>query len=51
MTARPGKLGPVRPNPHAEYERRKEEWARANPDATPRQYEQAIARIARECGV
>ena len=34
----------------AEYERRKREWARANPEAGSAEYERAMRRIARECG-
>jgi len=34
-----------------EYERRKAEWKRNNPSSTPAQYDRAVARIARECGV
>jgi len=33
------------------YEHLKQAWIRANPTATPRQYEQAIRRIARRAGV
>jgi len=34
-----------------EYERKKAEWIRAHPDATPKQYETAMRKIARECGL
>lgn len=47
MTAR---LPDQEPN-WAEYERLKKQWAAAHPEATPREYEQAMARIADECGV
>jgi hypothetical protein len=40
----------VSPN-HAEYERRKAEWILNNPNATSIEYEAAMLRIARECGV
>ena len=36
---------------HAEYERRKADWVRANPEATPQEYQAAMTRIARECGI
>lgn len=36
---------------YAEYERRKADWIRANPEATPEQYQAAMTRIAREAGV
>lgn len=35
----------------AEYERRKAEWIRANPEASPIEYEAAILRICREVGI
>jgi hypothetical protein len=34
-----------------EYERRKQEWIAAHPEAPPREYEQAMRRLANECGV
>jgi len=34
-----------------EYERRKQEWIRAHPEATPVEYTAAMLRIAAECGV
>lgn len=33
------------------YETRKADWTRANPEATPAEYQAAMTRIARECGV
>lgn len=33
------------------YERLKREWIDKHPEASPREYEQAMRRIARECGV
>lgn len=33
------------------YEAAKASWRRKHPDATPSEYEQAIAAIARACGV
>lgn len=35
----------------ASYERKKYEWAEAHPDATPADYEAAMARISAECGI
>ncbi len=34
-----------------QYERLKAEWKRANPTATPAEYDAAIKRIADKCGV
>ena len=34
-----------------EYERRKQEWIRAHPEATPAEYTATMLRIATECGV
>lgn len=34
-----------------EYESLKSQWVANNPNATPEQYEQAIKRIAQQCGV
>lgn len=39
------------PNKFTEYEQRKQAWKLANPNATPTQFEQAIRRIAKECGL
>lgn len=36
---------------HASYERQKAAWIAANPEASPRDYEAAMRRIAKECGV
>jgi hypothetical protein len=33
------------------YEQMKAAWKKANPRATPAQYEAAIARIVKQCGV
>lgn len=33
------------------YEREKREWAKRNPAATPVEYQDAMKRIAEECGV
>jgi hypothetical protein len=38
-------------DPHAAYEASKQAWILAHPDAPPREYEQAMRRIANECGV
>ena len=35
----------------ASYEAAKREWAYSHPDATAAQYEAAMERLARECGV
>lgn len=42
---------PKRKDGWREYEAKKQQWLAANPSATPRQYEQAMARIARQCGL
>jgi len=34
-----------------EYERRKAEWIRTHPEASPREYERAIRKIAKEAGI
>ena len=34
-----------------DYERRKADWVRSHPEATPQEYQAAMTRIARECGV
>jgi len=34
----------------ARYEAKKAAWVKANPDATPAEYEAAMRAIARECG-
>lgn len=39
------------PNKFSEYEKRKQELKASNPKATPTEFEQAIRRIARECGL
>jgi len=36
---------------YAAYERMKADWVRANPEATPQEYQAAMRRIARECGI
>jgi hypothetical protein len=36
---------------YLEYKRLKNEWIAKNPGSTPEQYEAAIKRIARECGI
>ncbi len=36
---------------YATYECRKSEWASSHPDATSAEYDAAMNRIARECGV
>jgi hypothetical protein len=36
---------------YAQYEERKAAWRMANPDATHVEYDCAMQRIARECGV
>lgn len=36
---------------YAAYERMKADWILANPDATPQEYQAAMRRIARECGI
>ena len=36
---------------YREYERRKAAWIAENPQATPEEYQQAMRRIAKECGV
>lgn len=33
------------------YERAKQSWTEANPDATPAEYTAAMRRISQECGV
>jgi hypothetical protein len=33
------------------YERAKADWVRAHPEASPQEYDAAMKRIARECGV
>lgn len=38
-------------SPWVEYELRKAQWIDNNPEATFEQYQQAIQRIAQECGV
>ncbi len=35
----------------AEYERRKADYKARNPDATPEEYQQAMRKIAQECGI
>jgi hypothetical protein len=35
----------------ADYENRKRAWAAAHPTATHAEYQQAMTRIAKECGV
>jgi hypothetical protein len=35
----------------AQYEFRKNAWLASHPDATPEEYQQAMKRIAKECGV
>jgi hypothetical protein len=40
-----------RPKGWPAYERAKAEWLRQNPYSTPKQYQVAMTRIARECGV
>lgn len=35
----------------ANYERRKSEWKASHPDASPGEFDAAMMRIARECGV
>jgi hypothetical protein len=34
-----------------EYERRKADWVRLNPCASSQEYQVAMRRIARECGI
>jgi hypothetical protein len=34
-----------------EYEQRKQAWILAHPKSTPAEYEAAMLRLARECGV
>jgi hypothetical protein len=43
----------VRPrqDKHARYEQRKAAWIHQHPDATSAEYEAAMCRIARACGV
>jgi len=36
---------------YAAYERMKADWVRANPEATPQEYQAAMRRIAMECGI
>lgn len=36
---------------YQKYESMKYEWIRANPAATPEQYQQAMRKIAEKCGV
>ena len=36
---------------YVEYELLKAQWAANNPQATPQEYEQAMLRIAQQCGV
>ena len=36
---------------HASYDRQKAAWIAANPQASPRDYEAAMRRIAKDCGV
>jgi hypothetical protein len=38
-------------SPWVEYELLKAQWVENNPEATPEQYQQAIQRIAKQCGV
>ena len=38
-------------NAHQRYEARKAAWIEAHPEATPREYEQAIMKITREFGI
>jgi hypothetical protein len=38
-------------SPWIEYELLKAKWIEDNPVATPEQYQQAIQRIAKKCGV
>jgi hypothetical protein len=38
-------------NPYLEYERRKAEWVRKNPDASPEEYQAAMTAIARRVGI
>jgi hypothetical protein len=35
----------------ARYEREKKAWTEANPKSTPEQYQQAMMRIAQQCGI
>ena len=43
--------GVQRGDPWAEYSRRKKQWERDNPNATPGEYGRAMQRIADELGV
>lgn len=36
---------------YAQYEARKQDWIRSNPEAAPEQYDIAMRRIANLCGV
>jgi hypothetical protein len=39
------------PPSFAEYERLKRDWLRDHPDCSPAEYEAAMRKIARRCGV
>ena len=41
---------PISPG-HYGYEQAKRQWIAAHPEATPQQYQDAMARIAKACGV
>jgi hypothetical protein len=36
---------------YARYEQLKTQWIKSNPHATPEQFQKAIRKIARECGI
>ena len=36
---------------YSAYEAAKAQWIAANPEATPAQYERAMRRLARRCGI
>lgn len=40
-----------KPDPYFVYEARKARWIADHPEATSREYEQAMRELAKECGV
>jgi len=42
---------PQERSPYVEYELLKAQWIANNPHATPQEYQQAMQRIAQQCGV
>lgn len=47
---KPKAFGVYKPK-FADYEKLKREWTAANQNATPTQYQEAMTRIAQQCGI